>query len=243
MVNKHHQYEKEAVKLYRTANTAILSTLSKKFGDYPFGSFVTFVSNTDRTVLLYTSDLAEHTKNLKSNPKACLTLNRPGDSMDKQDSPRLTLIGDLSAIEKTEKNTCADRFFKFLPESKKYANMHDFNFYKLNIHRVRWIGGFGKIAWLNPEYWKYVEPKWKKGEQAIIDHMNEDHLNSICSTLSAQHDIEDKNAKMLSLNMDGYYVKSDKKIYFIEFDHPCLTMQEYKKMLVKQANDYREFEL
>ena len=48
---------------------------------------------------------------------------------------------------------------------------------------------------------------------------------------------------MLSLNMDGYYVKSDKKIYFIEFDHPCLTMQEYKKMLVKQANDYREFEL
>ena len=36
MENKHHQYEREAVKLYRTANTAILSTLSKKYGDSTF---------------------------------------------------------------------------------------------------------------------------------------------------------------------------------------------------------------
>ena len=121
--------------------------------------------------------------------------------------------------------------------------MHDFNFYKLNIHRVRWIGGFGKIAWLNPDHWKSPEPKWAKGEQAIIDHMNEDHLNSVCSALSAQHETKDKNAKMLSLCMDGYYVKSNKKIYFIEFDHPCFSIKEYKEMLVKQANDYREFEL
>ena len=40
----------------------ILSTISSKHKGYPFGSFVTYVSGWDRTVFLYLSDLADHTK-------------------------------------------------------------------------------------------------------------------------------------------------------------------------------------
>ena len=42
--------------------------------------------------------------------------------------------------------------------------MHDFNFYKLKVSKVRWIGGFGDIAWLNEKHWVDEKPKWIKNE-------------------------------------------------------------------------------
>ena len=237
------EYENEAVKLLRSSDNAILSTISKKYSGYPFGSFVTFISNTDRTIIIYASDLAEHTKNLNNNSKACITLSRDASGNDKQDSARLTLIGNLFGISDADKKEYSERFHTFLPDSKKYAKMHDFKFYRLDIERVRWIGGFGQIAWLDTKYWNPMAPEWKKSQTQIIEHMNEDHLNSIQSSFYAQHSIKDKNVKMSLLSIDGYYVESEKKLYFIAFDDPCDTMHEYRKALVKQAKEYRKFEL
>ena len=59
----------------------------------------------------------------------------------------------------------------------------------------------------------------------------------------AQHDIKDKKALMIALTIDGYYVKSKEKIYFISFDTPVFKALDYRKTLVKQAKDYRSFEL
>ena len=40
-------------------------------------------------------------------------------------------------------------------------------------------------------------PDWLfNASNRIIEHINEDHSNSIISTLIAQHGIKDKNAKM-----------------------------------------------
>ena len=39
-------------------------------------------------------------------------------------------------------------------------------------------------------------PNWLiNASNRIIEHMNDDHSNSIVSTLNAQHGIKDKNAK------------------------------------------------
>ena len=64
MTDFNKMHEKEAVSFFRADRTAVLSTISSKHKGYPFGSFVTYVSGWDRTVFLYLSDLADHTKNL-----------------------------------------------------------------------------------------------------------------------------------------------------------------------------------
>ena len=64
MKNYNKNHEKEAVAFYISDKIAVLSTISKKYEGYPFGSFVTYVSGWDRTTFLYLSDLADHTKNL-----------------------------------------------------------------------------------------------------------------------------------------------------------------------------------
>ena len=240
---KKKKYELEAVNLYRSTNAAILSTMSKKYEGYPFGSFITYVSDKNRTLLMYTSDIAQHTKNLKTNSKACVTLFKLDTEYDKQNSSRLTLMGDLKDVPVDDLEECQERFIKFLPESKKYSSMHDFKFYKLEISRIRWIGGFGDIAWLNPKNWQDDLPKWAKNEKMMIDHMNDDHANVLQSALHAQHGIKDKNVSMIALTIDGYYVKSKENLYFISFDAPVFKPIDYRKVLVKQAKDYRSFEL
>ena len=43
-------------------------------------------------------------------------------------------------------------------------------------------------------------PDWlMKVSEGVIKHMNDDHSNSIVSSLHAQHGIKDKNAKMSKL--------------------------------------------
>ena len=240
---KKKKYELEAVNLYRSTNAAILSTMSKKYEGYPFGSFITYVSDKNRTLLMYTSDIAQHTKNLKTNSKACVTLFKLDTEYDKQNSSRLTLMGDLKDVPVDDLEECQERFIKFLPESKKYSSMHDFKFYKLEISRIRWIGGFGDIAWLNPKNWQDDQPRWAKDEKMMINHMNDDHANVLQSALHAQHGIKDKKVNMIALSIDGYYVESKEDIYFISFEAPVFKPLDYRKVLVKQAKDYRSFEL
>ena len=87
-------YELNAVALFRSSNTAVLSTLSKSTNDYPFGSFVTFASNNNRDLFIYASDIAEHTKNILNDTRACVTICSVNKDGDKQTSARLSLIGD-----------------------------------------------------------------------------------------------------------------------------------------------------
>ena len=73
--------------------------------------------------------------------------------------------------------------------------------------------------------------------------MNDDHANVLQSALHAQHGIKDKKVNMIALSIDGYYVESKEDIYFISFEAPVFKPLDYRKVLVKQAKDYRSFEL
>ncbi len=233
---KNEEYEYDAINLLRTNNNAILSTISKSKEEYPFGSFVTYVTGKDRTIYLYLSDIAEHTKNFKNNFKSCLTISSINNSGDKQESKRLTLMGNIKSINKENIDMCEERFHNFFPESKKYADFHSFNFYQLNIIHARWIGGFGKICWLDNKEWIASKTEWN--DQGIINHMNQDHQNTISNALNGQFGFKDDGAKMILLTKDGYYLKSNGKIFFIQFDKVCTTSKEYREELISLAKKY-----
>ena len=88
------------------------------------------------------------------------------------------------------------------------------------------------------------QPDWLiDAAPRIISHMNEDHSNSIVSTLHAQHQIKDPKAKMEALETNGYYARSKGERYFLAFEKTCTDASEYKDELIKHAQNYRAFEL
>ena len=87
-------------------------------------------------------------------------------------------------------------------------------------------------------------PEWLlKTSDRIIEHMNDDHSNSIVSSLNAQHGIKDINARMEKLEVNGYFASSNQKVYFLEFEQICNSADEYKTELIKYAKKYRSYEL
>ena len=87
-------------------------------------------------------------------------------------------------------------------------------------------------------------PEWLSNvSDEIIEHMNEDHSNSIVSTLHAQHGIKDKHAIMSKLEVNGYYVKSKNELYFLEFKKSCKSLDQYKTELIRNAKKYRKYEI
>ena len=87
-------------------------------------------------------------------------------------------------------------------------------------------------------------PTWLfNASSRIIEHMNDDHSDSIVSTLNAQHGIKDKNAKMEKLEVNGYFASSNGKLYFLEFEQVCNSAEEYKAELIKHAKKYKQYEL
>ena len=242
MHDQTQEYELNAVKLYRTSTTGILSTISKDYENYPFGSFITYLSGRSRTMYLYLSEIAQHTKNLNHQSKACVTVFKT-HSGDKQNSQRLTIMGDLKQVSKNNINYCEQLFFTHFPESQRYSSFHKFHFYQLEIKHIRWIGGFGKIAWLKSKHWINQEPKWSKSEHNIIQHMNNDHKKNIVSALHAQYNIKDVNAMMVFLTIDGYYVQSNDKLYFINIPKTCYNSEEYREALIELAKQQKSFEL
>ena len=87
-------------------------------------------------------------------------------------------------------------------------------------------------------------PNWLiNASNRIIGHMDDEHSNSIISTLNAQHGIKDKNAKMEELQVNGYFVLSNQKLYFLEFEQVCNSAEEYKAELIKHAKKYKQHEL
>ena len=242
MKNKLTTYEADAAFLFRSESTGILSTVSKKVKGYPFGSLVTYVSGKSRVVFFHASDLAEHTKNFMHNSKASLTVTKVKAKPDQQNSQRLTLMGDINRLAHSDLSECTERFFKFFPESQQYQFMHDFSFYRLDVKEARWIGGFGEIAWLDRKNWGTLELDWSSAETAMINHMNDDHSNVIYSSLFAQHGVKDRNAKMISMSIDGYHTESQGKLHFISFTEPCYSAKQIRGMLISQANAYRQYE-
>ena len=57
-------------------------------------------------------------------------------------------------------------------------------------------------------------PKWLQDcSEQIIDHINIDHRNSLSESLNASHEIRDKAAKMVKLEVNGYPISSE-EIFF-----------------------------
>ena len=120
----------EARQFLRATRSGVLSTFSSKFAGYPFGSVAPFVLDHSGQPIVLISTIAEHTKNIIANPKISLLVF--DGTEDLQASARLTLIGEAKQIDKDDENLRA-RYLRYFPQAAGYFDMHDFNFYRIEI--------------------------------------------------------------------------------------------------------------
>lgn len=233
---------KEALQFLRTTQSGVLSTFSAKFTGYPFGSVAPFILDHSGQPIILISTIAEHTQNIIANPKVSLLVFAGAD--DLQANARLTLIGEAVQIDKEDSHLRA-RYLRYFPQAESYFDMHDFNFYRIQIAQVRYIAGFGKMGWASDSDFKNTNDESQIAEQetAIIDHMNTDHVHSLIAYSKHFHGVDATHAQMLGIDSDGFDAKvetnNQQKILRFNFEQPIHDAESARAALVTMSKASR----
>ena len=223
---------REARQMLRAHGYGALSTLSRKFDGHPFGSITPYLVNHDGSLLILISTLAEHTKNIQHDPRVSL-ITHDQNNPHIQTQGRVTVIGTAQII--ADKEQTGARYLRYFPETENYFAMHDFSFYRITPLALRYIGGFGKIHWIDAQ--NYLVPRYALiGQEAdVIVHMNADHRDTMRRYCQRFHQVEPLNMEMLGIDCDGFDVRADGNVLRFDFAEPVLDAQQARAVLVEMA--------
>lgn len=136
-----------ARRLFAGNRVGYFSTLSSDPVGYPFGSILPYVLDSKSNPIFLVSTLAEHTKNFLNDPRASLLATEQiKANVDPLALQRATLIGH---VEPAAEEEVRDQYLAAHPSARNYVEMKDFGFYRLAVEAVRYIGGFGRMSWID----------------------------------------------------------------------------------------------
>ena len=140
-----------------TAHTASLATLLKdpRAPGTPYATAVPYaLADADGTsawrVVVFISELAVHTKNLRADARASLLVSEPGRDHDPWGGWRVTLVGHMQILEGTAADHALAAFRARHAATAGGAQQlpHDFSPWALHVDATRYIAGFGRMGWL-----------------------------------------------------------------------------------------------
>ena len=135
-------------RLIRGQDRGSLATLLAGDGT-PYASLVLYATLADSTPVLFLSALAEHTKNLKADPRASLLVDGTAGLADPLTGARATLVGRL---EEVDASVAQARYLARHPSAEAYVSFGDFRFYALKVTRAHLVAGDRKSTRLNSSH-------------------------------------------------------------------------------------------
>ncbi|MCW1958547.1 MAG: DUF2470 domain-containing protein [Mycobacterium sp.] len=173
----------EARTIAAATNAGTLASLTRT-GD-PWASFVTYGLLNGAPVLCV-SHLAEHGRNLAADPRASLAVVAPGAESDPLASPRITLAGVVEHPVGAELEAAREAHVAAVPAAKYYIDYSDFAVWVLRVHRVRWVGGYGRMDSATAADYAAAAPDPVTPRAAgAIEHLNVDHAAGLVEATRA----------------------------------------------------------
>ncbi|MDH5395821.1 MAG: CREG family protein [Gammaproteobacteria bacterium] len=130
----------------------VLSTHSQTEPGFPFGSITPYIVASSGDIAIFISHLAEHTTNIRANPKVSLTIFDQPDAENPGACGRITCLAN--AVQAQNETALRSIYKTQFPDSAMTLDLPGFHFYLLKITKVRLVAGFGKVKWLTAEQLK-----------------------------------------------------------------------------------------
>lgn len=229
--------------LIESITTGTLCTLAQNPAGYPYGSLTLFaLDGGDPTLLI--STLAEHTKNLRADERASLLVaeNRPGDPLA---NGRVTLLGPCRPVPPEERERVRAGYLARHPGASYYDDFKDFGYWRLSVTGVRYIGGYGRMSWVEPDEWRQAAPDPLLADaQGILEHMNQDHADALplyCRAFSRVSEVSEVH--MTSIDRLGFEMSAvtpgGTRTVRLAFHEPIASKNDARKALVGLLKEAR----
>ncbi|QIW10985.1 pyridoxamine 5'-phosphate oxidase family protein [Francisella sp. LA112445] len=218
----------------------VLATQSNSMPGYPFGSMVQYAINQDGNIVIYIAKISQHTRNINLDDKVSLTI--VGDEADDiRETARVTLLGKARKSELENNHQIYSLFFP--KKSAATSDIHKgFEYYELEIERVRFIGGFGDAHWIKKDDFCLKQNFTGDSISSVVKHMNEDHLEllKLCYQLYALNQGYYSQLRMIYFDQEGLWLQSEHKNHYINFEKPVDTLASLKTAFIEMGKRARE---
>ena len=234
-MNKREKAALDARNLFLGEYQGVLSTHSVDVPGYPFGSVVPFCLDLQGRPVIQISRIAQHTKNILANPKVSLIVAESGVD-DAQAHGRVTCLGEARKVSDQDTAT-EQRYYSYFPSAISNYEAHDFDFYFIEPRRIRFIGGFGQIYWIEAAMFMRANPFAAEQERGAVTHMNEDHLDAIrhyCKLAGLAVSSEEPPL-LAGIDGEGFHIRVGKRIHRLQFQQPVNDTRQLRQSLVELA--------
>jgi hypothetical protein len=125
-----------------------LTTISVRKPGWPAPSLAPYALTARGEPLLLLSEIAQHTRNLEADARACLfVLDAAAATTDARTAPRLAVYGRAQPVLPGEEPDARARYLASHPEARGLLGL-DFSFWTLVVEEAQWVGGFAAAAWI-----------------------------------------------------------------------------------------------
>ena len=162
--------------LVGSGGVGTMSTLTAS--GHPYASLAPFSVLADGSPLICVSDLAEHTQNLRRDPRASVLIGEPvPDGVDPLALARVTLVGSFVPYSPPEHEI--DAHLDQHPLARHYIGFDDFSWWRFEALSLRYVGGFGFMGWITADEFATAEIDPVISVAApMIEHLNDDHSDA-----------------------------------------------------------------
>lgn len=232
--------------LVASGSRGTLSTLAADPQGYPYGSVASYSLDERGNPLFFVSLMAEHTQNALRDPRASLLVTEPvPEGADPLASGRATLLGLLSAVAEEDRAAVRDLYLEANPTAAYYIDFGDFAFYRLDVESIRYVGGYGRMSWVDADAYAEAEPDPLADAAAgIIEHMNADHADAqvlFCRHLAERP--ETTEASMSAVDRYGFEMiavsPAGRAAVRLGFPEECTTGTQVRQAMVALVADAR----
>ena len=200
---------------------------------WPYASLVLVTLDHDATPLLLLSDLADHVRSLKADPRLALLFDGTAGYQDALAGPRASLLGRAEPAD--DEARLMARVLARHPGAAVYAGFKDFNLYRVRVERAHLVAGFGNIHWLEAAdvlFDAAAAGPLAAAEAEIVAHMNADHAEAI--GLIAKHSLglEGEGWRMTGVDPEGADLRCEGQWARIAFAAPVQDAESCRQALV-----------
>ena len=218
----------EARKLMRAAR---VGTLATSVHGQPFASLVTPACAPDLTLLLLLSDLSEHTRHLRSEPRCSVLAAGEQVEANPQTTPRVTVTGMAEVVDDAALKA---RYLAVHPYASLYADFGDFALWRIHPANGLYVGGFGRAARLGAAADLSPDPLAVAAIDAaasqIIAHSNADHAAALARIAGRPGDWQ-----MVSVDVDGCDLGCGEQVVRVHWMTPVTDTDQIRSELAGLA--------